>query len=55
MNDLKSYFLSNISHELRTLNAIMNLIDSISTEVEDDKIRIIVRLLNIRLKVSLVL
>jgi hypothetical protein len=32
MNDLKSY-LSNISHELRTLNAIMNLIDSISTEV----------------------
>ena len=40
MNDLKSYFLSNISHELRTpLNAIMNLIDSISTEVEDDKIK----------------
>ncbi|MEM8520851.1 7TM diverse intracellular signaling domain-containing protein [Flavobacterium sp. PL12] len=39
MNDLKSYFLSNISHELRTpLNAIMNLIDSISTEVEDEKI-----------------
>jgi hypothetical protein len=32
----------------------MNLIDSISTEVEDDKIRIIV-ILNIRLKVSLVL
>jgi signal transduction histidine kinase/CheY-like chemotaxis protein len=40
MNDLKSYFLSNISHELRTpLNAIMNLIDSIATEVEDDKIK----------------
>ncbi|MFV5698040.1 7TM diverse intracellular signaling domain-containing protein [Flavobacterium sp. ZT3R17] len=40
MNDLKSYFLSNISHELRTpLNAIMNLIDSISSEVQDDKIR----------------
>lgn len=40
MNDLKSYFLSNISHELRTpLNAIMNLIESISTEVEDDSIK----------------
>lgn len=40
MNDLKSYFLSNISHELRTpLNAIMNLIESISNEVEDDTIK----------------
>jgi len=40
MNDLKSYFLSNISHELRTpLNAIMNLIDAISKEVVDDKIK----------------
>lgn len=40
MNDLKTYFLSNISHELRTpLNAIMNLIDSISNEVEDEKIK----------------
>ena len=40
MNDLKSYFLSNISHELRTpLNAIMNLIDSISKEVKDDAIK----------------
>lgn len=40
MNDLKTYFLSNISHELRTpLNAIMNLIDSVSNEVEDEKIR----------------
>jgi signal transduction histidine kinase/CheY-like chemotaxis protein len=40
MNDLKTYFLSNISHELRTpLNAIMNLIDSISSEVEDEKIK----------------
>jgi signal transduction histidine kinase len=36
--DLKSYFLSNISHELRTLlNAILNLIDSISKE--NEKIR----------------
>ncbi|MBP2284554.1 signal transduction histidine kinase/ActR/RegA family two-component response regulator [Flavobacterium sp. CG_23.5] len=40
MNDLKSYFLSNISHELRTpLNAIMNLTDSISKEVQDDSIK----------------
>jgi len=40
MNELKSYFLSNISHELRTpLNAILNLIDSISKETEDEKIR----------------
>jgi len=40
MNDLKSYFLSNISHELRTpLNAIMNLTDSISNETEDKKIK----------------
>ncbi|WP_366184115.1 7TM diverse intracellular signaling domain-containing protein [Flavobacterium ovatum] len=40
MNDLKSYFLSNISHELRTpLNAIMNLIDAVSSEVEDEKIK----------------
>lgn len=39
MNDLKSYFLSNISHELRTpLNAITNLIDSISSEVKDKKV-----------------
>ena len=40
MNDLKSYFLSNISHELRTpLNAIMNLTDSISKEVQDDGVK----------------
>jgi len=40
MNELKSYFLSNISHELRTpLNAIMNLIDSIAKQTDDDKIR----------------
>ncbi|PKH67402.1 hybrid sensor histidine kinase/response regulator [Flavobacterium sp. ALD4] len=40
MNDLKTYFLSNISHELRTpLNAIMNLTDSISSEVEDESIK----------------
>jgi signal transduction histidine kinase len=33
MNDLKTYFLSNISHELRTpLNAIVNLTDSISVK-----------------------
>ncbi len=39
MNELKSYFLSNISHELRTpLNAITNLIDSISSEVKDKKV-----------------
>ena len=38
MNDMKSYFLSNISHELRTpLNAIMNLIDTISKDVADEK------------------
>jgi signal transduction histidine kinase len=37
MNDLKTYFLSNISHELRTpLNAIVNLTDSISSEVENE-------------------
>jgi signal transduction histidine kinase len=35
-NDLKTYFLSNISHELRTPNAIVNLTDSISSEVERD-------------------
>ncbi|MCG9791048.1 hybrid sensor histidine kinase/response regulator [Flavobacterium algicola] len=40
MNDLKTYFLSNISHELRTpLNAIMNLIDSVSSEVIDERIK----------------
>jgi signal transduction histidine kinase/CheY-like chemotaxis protein len=40
MNDLKTYFLSNISHELRTpLNVIMNLIDAISTDVIDEKIK----------------
>ena len=40
MNDLKTYFLSNISHELRTpLNAIMNLIDSVSNDVEDERIK----------------
>ncbi|MCW2120014.1 7TM diverse intracellular signaling domain-containing protein [Flavobacterium sp. 7A] len=40
MNDLKSYFLSNISHELRIpLNAIMNLTDSISNEVKGEKIK----------------
>lgn len=40
MNELKSYFLSNISHELRTpLNAILNLTDAISKEVSDEKVR----------------
>ncbi|WP_298222607.1 hybrid sensor histidine kinase/response regulator [Flavobacterium sp.] len=40
MNDLKSYFLSNISHELRTpLNAILNLTDAISKEVADEKLK----------------
>ena len=40
MNDLKSYFLSNISHELRTpLNAIMNMTDSISKESKDENIK----------------
>lgn len=39
MNDMKSYFLSNISHELRTpLNAILNLIDSVAKEVDDENI-----------------
>ena len=38
MNELKSYFLSNISHELRTpLNVITNLIESASAEVKDKK------------------
>lgn len=40
MNELKSYFLSNISHELRTpLNAISNLIESVSSEVKDKKVK----------------
>jgi CheY-like chemotaxis protein/two-component sensor histidine kinase len=40
MNDMKTYFLSNISHELRTpLNAIMNLTDAISKEIADEKLK----------------
>lgn len=40
MNELKSYFLSNISHELRTpLNAILNLTDSISNKTDSKKIK----------------
>ncbi|NDP28889.1 MAG: response regulator [Flavobacterium sp.] len=40
MNDLKSYFLSNISHELRTpLNAILNLTDSIFNKTDSKKIK----------------
>ncbi|MFN3639865.1 MAG: 7TM diverse intracellular signaling domain-containing protein [Flavobacterium sp.] len=38
MNELKSYFLSNISHELRTpLNAILSLSDAIKTENKDEE------------------
>ncbi|TBX66633.1 hybrid sensor histidine kinase/response regulator [Flavobacterium silvisoli] len=40
MNELKSYFLSNISHELRTpLNAIMSLSDTIAAEVENQTVK----------------
>ena len=40
MNELKSYFLSNISHELRTpINAITNLIETVSSEVKDKKVK----------------
>lgn len=40
MNELKSYFLSNISHELRTpLNTIMNLIDLINGETDSNSIQ----------------
>ncbi len=40
MNELKSYFLSNISHELRTpLNAILNLTDSMLKESADEKFK----------------
>ncbi|SHG67398.1 Signal transduction histidine kinase [Flavobacterium fluvii] len=40
MNELKSYFLSNISHELRTpLNAILNLTDSIFNKTNNKKIK----------------
>jgi two-component system, sensor histidine kinase LadS len=40
MNELKSYFLSNISHELRTpLNAITNLIDVVSNDVKNKKVK----------------
>lgn len=40
MNELKSYFLSNISHELRTpLNAITNLIDVVSNDVKSKKVK----------------
>jgi signal transduction histidine kinase len=49
MNDLKTYFLSNISHELRTpLNAIVNLTDSISSEVENEDIKKNAKLSNTR-------
>lgn len=38
MNELKSYFLSNISHELRTpLNAILSMTDAIKTDNTDDE------------------
>ncbi|MBC8882454.1 response regulator [Flavobacterium piscinae] len=40
MNEMKSYFLSNISHELRTpLNAILNLSKEISKESRDESIQ----------------
>jgi two-component system, sensor histidine kinase LadS len=40
MNEMKSYFLSNISHELRTpLNTIMNFIDSIDDETDSQSIQ----------------
>lgn len=40
MNELKSYFLSNISHELRTpLNAIMSLTDVIANESDASKVK----------------
>ncbi|MBZ9728715.1 response regulator [Salegentibacter sp. JZCK2] len=40
MNELKSYFLSNLSHELRTpLNAIMGLADTMANEAKEEKTR----------------
>ncbi|WP_051227820.1 hybrid sensor histidine kinase/response regulator [Gillisia sp. JM1] len=40
MNELKSYFLSNLSHELRTpLNAIMGLADAMANETNEQKVR----------------
>ncbi len=40
MNELKSYFLSNISHELRTpLNAILNTANSIASESNDVEVQ----------------
>lgn len=40
MNELKSYFLSNISHELRTpLNAILNTAKSIANDSRDEQIK----------------
>lgn len=40
MNELKSYFLSNISHELRTpLNAILNTAKSMANDSKDEQIQ----------------
>ncbi|UPT70596.1 MAG: ATP-binding protein [Flavobacterium sp. JAD_PAG50586_2] len=40
MNELKTYFLSNISHELRTpLNAILNTAKSMGTDSQDENIQ----------------
>lgn len=40
MNELKSYFLSNISHELRTpLNAILNTAKSMANDSKDEQVQ----------------
>lgn len=40
MNELKSYFLSNISHELRTpLNAILNTAKTMANESDDKQVQ----------------
>lgn len=40
MNELKSYFLSNLSHELRTpLNAIMGLADTMANETKEPEVK----------------
>jgi signal transduction histidine kinase/CheY-like chemotaxis protein len=40
MNELKSYFLSNISHELRTpLNSILNIAKTMANDYDDEQIQ----------------